>query len=371
MKIDSIDLFHLSIPLRAPIAGFEALETVLVRMTSGSLAGWGETSPGNAPLAGGEWAAGVFACLKDWMAPEISGKEIESGENLQELLARFRGNRFAKSGLDTAWWDLHARQQEKPLHESIGGSRKSFELGATFDQMESIDEFLADIGQAIEAGFSRIKLKFRPGWDIRMVETVSREFPAAVLSVDCEGGLTVDQMDIICRLDDFCLAMVEQPLPADDLVGHAMVREAINTPVCLDESIATPEQAEMALDLKSTQLISLKQGRTGGITPALAVAELCRQEEVGCWAAATPQTTIGSRAAAALATLGNRELPADYFPAERFLRQDLAEPLSPVLEQTEEGKERLCIQVWNEPGIGVEPDMMLLEGFCINRTTVA
>ena len=178
-------------------------------------------------------------------------------------------------------------------------------------------------------------------------------------------------MDILFRLDDFCLAMVEQPLPADDLVGHAMVSEAINTPLCLDESITTPGQAEMALDLKSAQYINLKQGRAGGITPAVAICHACKQEGVGCWVAAVPQTTIGARAAAALATLENCEQPADYFPAEKFFDEDLAEPLSPVLEKNEEGSERLLIHAWSEAGIGVEPDMQLLEKLCIGRATIA
>jgi O-succinylbenzoate synthase len=369
MNIDSIDLFHLAMPLKAPIAGFDTLQTVLVRMTSGSAVGWGETSPGNAPLAGGEWAAGVFACLRDWMAPAVAGKNITSGENLQESLARFRGNRFAKAGLDTAWWDLHAKQEGKPLHEVIGGNRKTIDVGLTFDEMESVDEFLANISDALKAGFARVKLKFRPGWDIRMVEAVSREFPVATLSVDCEGGLGIEHTEMLCRLDDFGLAMIEQPLPADDLVGHAMVRETISTPLCLDESITTFEQAEMALDLKSAQYINLKQGRVGGITPALAINEVCRGEGVGCWVAAVPQTTIGARAAMALATLENCTYPADHFPADKFFKQDVAEPLLPVLDKNEDGTQALRIHAWSEAGIGVEPDLQLVEKLCIDRAT--
>jgi len=367
MKINSLDLFHLAIPLRSGINGFDTLETVLVRMTSGSLAGWGEANPGNAPLAGGEWAAGAFVCRRDWMAPAVVRTEIDSGNHLQDRLARFRGNRFAKAGLDTAWWDMHAREQGKPLHKVIGGSRNSIEVGLTFDEMESTDEFISAIGNAQQAGYSRVKLKFRPAWDIRMLETVRREFPAATIHVDCEGGLGLEHMEMLCRLDDFFLAMVEQPLPADDLVGHAMVRETINTPICLDESITTPQQAEMALDLKSSQYVNLKQGRVGGLTPAMAINDACRGENVACWVAAMPQTTIGARAGMALATLDNCTYPADHFPAEKFFKEDVAEPLLP-LPDLEDGQMR--ITAWGEEGIGVEPDGKLLEKFCINRATI-
>ncbi len=270
MRIDSIEIFHLALPLRqpmrTPLGPRDKLETVLVAMHGGGAAGWGEASPGNAPWAGPEWAAGVFSLLRDWLAPAVAGETISTGEDLAKRLDSFRGNQFAKAALDTAWWDLHARLKSRPLHQLLGGLNikprpavapsdataghgfvsRAVEVGPTFDQMDSIDDLFAAISRAVEAGFARVKLKFRPGWDVRMVDFVRKEFPLLTLQIDCEGGLNLGQTDMLFRLEDFSLAMIEQPLPADDLVGHAMVQQSLRTPLCLDESIATIAQAEMA-----------------------------------------------------------------------------------------------------------------------------
>jgi len=369
MQIDSIGLFHVALPLKRPCetAGrrLEKLETVLVRVESGQTVGWGEASPGNAPLASPEWAAGVFGCLRDWLVPAVEGTMVDSGEDLAERLAPFRGNRFAKAALDTAWWDLHARLNDQPLHQLIGGERAAIEVGATFDQMESVEEFVEAIRGAFQAGFARVKLKLRPGWDVMMVDWVRKEFPVETLHADAEGAMGLQHMESFCRFDDFALAMLEQPLPADDLVGHAMVQDAIRTPVCLDEGVTDVTQAEMALELKSCQYMNLKPGRVGGLTPAIAIHDLCRQSDVPCFVGTMPQSAIGVRFGLALAAKANCTYPADHFPSDEVLEQDLAGPLLPVRDPSDG---ILRVPLWSEPGIGVEPDPELLENFCIART---
>ena len=266
-------------------------------MAGGGAAGWGEGSPGNAPLAAAEWAGGVFACLRYWLAPAVAGAVIDSGNDLAGRLGCFRGNRFAKAALDTAWWDLSARLQDRPLHELFDGCRTSVEVGPTFDRMESIDQLLAAIGQAVEAGYARIKLKFRPGWDVEMLRAVRWQFPTQTIHIDCEGGLSLQHTEMLCRLDDFCLSIIEQPLPPDDLVGHAMVQDMLRTPLGLDESITTPAQADMALDLHSCKWISLKPGRVGGLTAAVAIHDACHEQCTPCWVGAMPQSAVAARRA--------------------------------------------------------------------------
>ncbi len=371
MLIDSIEIFHVGLPLkkslRTPGGDIDKLQTVLVRMTSGGLAGWGEASPGAGPWASEEWAAGVFNCIGDWLAPRLVGKMADSGDHLHERLARFRGNRFAKAALDTAWWDLHARMEEKPLHQLLGGKRDKIDIGVGFDQMESIDELLAAIGRATETGFSRIELKFRPGWDVEMVSAVRAEFPVEMLHIDVEGGLTLGHMEMLYRLEDFALDMIEQPLPSDDLVGHAMVQEGLKTPICLDESITTVEQADMALELKSCRYINIKPGRVGGLTPAVAIHDAAAAESVPCWVGAMPQSAIGTRIGLALAAKANFTYPADFFPAQELLADDLADPPQAARDEAA-GKQKATL--WSEPGIGVVPDPDRLEKFCIARVAV-
>ena len=168
MHIDAIDVFHVALPLREPQPTpwgrpLKRLESVLVRITSGGVSGWGEASPGSAPLAGPEWASGVYGCVRDWLAPLLVKTGLQSGQELQERLATVQGNRYAKAALDTAWWDLHARLLGQPLHEVLGKTRDAVEIGASFDRMETIDQLFEALGKAFGAGYSRVELKFRPG----------------------------------------------------------------------------------------------------------------------------------------------------------------------------------------------------------------
>jgi O-succinylbenzoate synthase len=310
------------------------------------------------------WAAGAFACLRDWLAPAIVGRTIDTGDALQEQLACFRGNQYAKAALDTAWWDLHARLQQQPLARVLGGQREAVEVGVGFDQMDSIDRFLTLIGRAVDAGFARVELKLRPGWDLQMLRAVRQEFPAQTFHVDCEGGLRLEYIDTLYRLDDFGLAMVEQPLPPDDLVGHAMVQESLRTPVCLDESITTLEQADMAVELRSCRYVNIQPGRVGGLTPALAIHDACQQQGIPCWVGTPPQTSVGARIGWALATKPNFTYPADYGPADGLFRADVAERPSTARPAADRP---LSVALWTEPGIGVDPDAKQLEEHCIAR----
>jgi O-succinylbenzoate synthase len=366
MQIDSVEIFRLALPLAKRLSSGtdDRLETVLVLMQSGDASGWGEASPGNAPRDCEEWAAGAFAILKDWLAPAVAGNRIESGEALEKLLAPFRGNRRAKAALDTAWWDLNAKLLNEPLHELLGGKKSELEVGLTFDRMDSIEEFFSSLGRAFDDGYARLKLMFRPGWDIRMLEAVRREFPSKKFHIDAAGALSIHHSEILYRLDDFALAMVEQPLAEDDFVGHAMLQEAIRTPICLGRSIRTLAHAEMAMELHNCRFVALDVGRVGGLTAALAIHDVCHESCTPCFVDAVPQTTIAARHAFALAAKDNcGEYPAEYFPAEEFMAADVAQPLLPI--RGEDGIRRIRLDA--SPGIGVEPDRQVIEKYCLER----
>lgn len=371
MQIDSLEVFHVALPLRqpqpTPFGPLTTLQTVLVRMQSGECFGWGESSPGNAPLAGSEWAGGVFSCIRDWLAPLVAGKLVDSGAALQELMGQVRGNQFAKAALDTAWWDLEARLKGEPLHRTLGGEREAVEVGVGFDRMEHIDDLIDVVRRAFEAGYPRAELKFRPGWDIQMLNIMRHEFPVETIHIDCDAGLKLDHMEILLRLDDFRLAMVEQPLPADDLVGHAMVQESLRTPICLDEGIATVDQAAIALELHSGRFVNLKPARVGGLTPAMAIHDACQEASVPCWVGAVPQSSIGARLGYALAAKSNCTYPSDLSPSPDLLAEDVVATLEPVRGGDEN---TLRIPLWSEPGIGVEPDLGRLEKLSIARAKV-
>ncbi len=367
MHIDAIELYHVALPRTRPQTTpwgvLASLETVVARIDSGGVSGWGESSPGTAPLAASEWAASVFAAARDWLAPRLVGTLVDSGRELQERLAPFQGNTFAKAAMDTAWWDLHARLQGRPLHDLLGKARDAVELGTSFDRMESIDALLEAIGRAHAAGYGRVELKFRPGWDVHMLNAVRYTFPTERFHIDIEGTMRLEHMEMLCRLDDFSLAMIEQPLAPDDLVGHAMVQEAVRTPIGLDESVTGLHRVEMALDLHSARFLNVTPGRVGGITPALEIHDACHNECVPCWVGTLPQSALGTRIGLALAAKANFSYPVEFVPSEELLQTDLAPPLEPV--KGEDGV--LRAPLWSEPGLGVEPDREALERLALGR----
>ena len=374
MLIDAIELFHVAMPLISPwrtAYGEDArIESVLVRMHSGGLSAWGESSPLAAPCYSPEWAAGVFACVRDWLAPAIVGRAIGSGDDLQAKLAHFKGNQFAKGALDTAWWVLEATRRGMPLYKLLGGKEAAVGVGADFGVMDSIDELLSGMQAAVDAGFPRIKLKFRAGWDVNMLRAARQSFPTETIHIDCNSGYTLQDFEMFCRLDDFMLAMIEQPLAHDDLVDHAELQQAVRTPICLDESINSVRRAEQAIDLGSCRYMNIKPGRVGGLTPAVKIHNLCRSAGIPCWVGGMLESAVGARICLALATLDNFRYAADIFPSNRFYTRDLGNaPLA--LDERENSPDRPpTISNLEVPGIGAEPDEELMAELTVNHARI-
>ena len=330
MKIDRLELYHVAMPLlypwRTAYGEDPAIHAVLCRMVSGSIDAWGETSPLAAPCYSSEWGGGVFHVAKHWLGPAIIGQTIDTPDRLQQHLSVYKGNPFAKAALDTAWWALHSKINNIPLHEALGATRSQVPVGADFGVMDTIDELLNAMAPAVEQGFARVKLKYRPGWDLPMIKEVRRAFPDTVIHIDCNSGYTLAAMDEFKELDKYELAMIEQPLPYDDLLDHAELQKSLRTPVCLDESIRSLQLAKQATRLNSCQWINIKPGRVGGLTPAVAIHNWCQEAGIPCWVGGMLESATGSAFCTALAMLDNFRYPADIFPTSRFYAEDLSAP---------------------------------------------
>ena len=300
MKIDAIDLFRLP-PVDLVEERGAAVESIFVRLESGGQVGFGEVCLPRGPTECEEWSAGAFACLRDWLAPALVGESITSGERLQELLSPYRGNARAKSALDIAWWSLEAARRQTPLHRLLGAERNTVPISWTLGVAESSEKLLAEIKQAFELGMREVVLKFRPGWEVEMVRAVRQEFGGEPIAIDCDGLCTLGQQEMFYRLEDFSLRFIEQPLAADDLVGHAMLQSSLRTPIMLDQSIASVAHAEQAIDLGSCQRVRIDIARVGGITPAVAIRNLCRSANVPCGVGGGPSSEVAASAAAAVA----------------------------------------------------------------------
>ena len=368
MKIDRIELFHVAMPLiypwRTAYGEDTAIHSVLCRMSSGSVDAWGESTPLAAPCYSPEWGGGIFATARDWLAPALIGKQVESGVQLQRELGLFKGNFFAKGILDSAWWALQSKLTGTPLHRLIGATRDIVPVGADFGVMDSVDDLLSEIGKAVADKFPRVKLKFRPGWDVPMLEAVRRQHPTHPIHIDCNSGYRITDLDLFRRVDDFNLAMIEQPLQFDDLVDHAALQAQIRTPVCLDESLTSLRRAEQAAELKSCRYINIKPARVGGITNAIAIHDACQQAGIPCWVGGMLESATGVGICIALSMLDNFTYPADIFPSSRFYHEDMS---APGIELVRDSAGVPCVRAFDQLP---EPVPERLAKLTVNRAVI-
>ncbi len=365
--IDTIELYYVAMPLiypwRTAYGSDDVIESVLIKMWAGDAYGWGETTPLAKPTYSPEYTGGVYHVCREILAPALIGKEIDSGETLQQQFSWVAGNFFAKGGLDAAWWDLQARWQNQPLWKLIGGTNPVIDVGADFGVQDSIDMLLGNITGALDAGFKRIKLKYCPGWDVDMIAAVRSTFPDPVFHIDCNSGYTLDDLSMFKKLDQYNLAMVEQPLMRDDLVDHAELQQQIETPICLDESITSPEKAWRAIKIKAGRWINIKPARVGGVTQALEINRICEAEGIPCWTGGMLESALGASVCKALATLPNMKYPSDVFPSTRFYTEDLS---TPPIELS--GPSQMTLS--DTPGAGAEPIPERLERQTTDRAVI-
>jgi o-succinylbenzoate synthase len=367
MRIDSIEVFLERMPLLSPWrAGHgdeSAIESIFVRMRSGKLEGWGEASPLATPTYSPEWSGGVFLTVSRYLAPLLLGRDIGSGAELQALLAPVKGNFFAKAALDQAWWDLYARSRSEPLWKLLGGRDPRVRVGADFGVKDSLGELLDCVEGAAKAGYLRVKLKYRPGWALEMVEAVRGAFPHQGIHIDCNSGYALSDLAMFEALDSLGLAMMEQPLANDDLVDHAALQRSISTPICLDESVTSASKARKAIGLGSCGWINIKPGRVGGLTVALEIHDLCLKAGLPCWVGGMLESSLGGHQCLALATLPNFSYPNDIFPSATYYRDDLCRPPLELSGPSE-------ITAPDRPGSGAEPDPGRLRDLCVSRESL-
>lgn len=330
MRIDKIELYHVAMPLiypwRTAYGEDAAIHSVLCKMHSGAHFGWSESAPFAAPCYSHEFATGVFEVTKQWLAPAVVGGRFESAIEINETIQHFKGNQFARALIDTAWWTLRSAVTETPLHSLFGAQRDLIPVGADFGVMDSIDDLLRSIEGAADENFQRVKLKFRPGWDLPMIRAVREAFPELPFHIDCNSGYRITDLELFQELDQYNLVMFEQPLNHDDLVDHAALQASVETPVCLDESISSLQMAKQAIALGSCQYVNIKPGRVGGLSTAIAIHDLCASHDIPCWVGGMLESSTGSAVCTALATLPNFTYAADIFPSSRYYTTDLSNP---------------------------------------------
>lgn len=330
MQIETIEAYYIARPLIRPwrtAYGEDAeIHSVLVRMIAEGYEGWGETCPFYAPTYSSETATSAFFLISELFAPMLVGQQIDSAEALLGRLRHFKGNPFAKAGVESAWWTLQAEMAGKPLHHLLGGETRDVEAGADFGVQDSCDDLLENIQNAVDRGFPRVKLKVRPGWDMDILQLVRSTFPQLTLQIDCNAGYSLNDLSFFKSLDKLELAMIEQPLFHRDLLDHAQLQQRIRTPICLDESVKSVRDFELALRLRSCRVLNVKYARVGGLSVATRLHDMAMNAGIPCWVGGMLESAIGSGISIELATLPNFTYANDIFESERFYHQGMTDP---------------------------------------------
>jgi O-succinylbenzoate synthase len=261
-------------------------------------------------------------------------------------LKAIRGHNMAKAAVEMAAWDLHARQRAEPLARTLGGTRERIASGVSIGIQPSLDALVAKVERELAAGYRRIKIKIKPGWDLGAVEAIRRRFGMIPLMVDANAAYTLGDAAHLAALDRFDLMMIEQPLEYDDVMDHVALQQAIQTPICLDESIHTVRIARDAIAAGACRIINIKPGRVGGHQQSIELHDLCAANNIPVWHGGMLESGIGRAHNIHLASLPNFRLPGDIAASKRYYVPDLIEP---AIDIAEDG----TIAVPTGPGIGV------------------
>lgn len=369
MIIEQVILRHLRMPLvhffETSFGRTTTRDIVLVEVVANGVSGYGEVTAGENPFYNEEWTGSAWRILSDYVVPRIIRRELSSADDVCPLTAHIRGHLMARGGLETAVWDLYARLRSEPLWRSIGGgARREISCGVSIGVQESVPDLLRKIETELAAGYQRIKIKIKPGWDVDVVREVRAAFRQIKLMADANSAYTLADADHLRRLDDFHLMMVEQPLAHDDIIDHAVLQARLDTPICLDECIRSARHAEQAIRLGACRIINIKLGRVGGFAEARRVHDVCQAAGVPVWCGGMLEAGVGRAHNVALSTLPNFVLPGDVSASRRYWARDI---ITPEVEVTPQG----TITVRDAPGFGYELDHDMLRSVTIREESLA
>jgi len=358
MKIDRIELREVQMPLVHPFETSFGRTTVrrilLVRVDAEGLSGWGEVTAGEEPFYSYETPETAKHILRDFLIPWTLGKEWLQPRDVRQRFRPIRGHNMAKAALENALWDIAAQQKGLPLARLVGGTLAEIPCGVSIGIQSSIPKLLEKIECEVAAGYQRIKVKVKPGWDVNVLDAIRTRFPRLPLMADANSAYSLADMAHLKEFDRFYLMMIEQPLGWDDLLDHAKLQKELATPICLDESIHSPDDARKALEIGAGRIINIKLGRVGGFTAAREVHDVCRARNVPVWCGGMLESGIGRAHNIALSTLPGFTLPGDVSASKRYWDEDIIDPEVTI-------SARGTIAVPQMAGLGYTPNWQRLE----------
>jgi len=357
MHIERVELQRLHMPFKASFeASFGRMATrdlVLVSVySSDGTVGYGESTSMALPLYNEETTETVWYMLEQFLIPRLLAAKVTSPVEVAELFAPIRRNNMAKAALEGAVWDLYCKQQGISLAAGLGGQKQAIEVGVSIGIEPTVDLLLKKVEGFLSQGYKKIKVKVKPGFDIEPMRAIRKQFgPDVPLMADANSAYTLEQIDILKELDQFGLIMIEQPLEHDDIIDHAKLQKELKTPICLDESIHTLEDARKAVELGSCGIINIKVGRVGGLTESKKIHDFCQSHSIPVWCGGMFETGVGRAHNIAITSLPNFTIPGDTSASDRYWAEDIVDPEVMLVEPG-------MLAVPTAPGIGynLKPD---------------
>lgn len=367
MKIEAITLRELQIPLvhffETSFGRTYTRRVMLVTLHCDGLEGWGECVAGEGPFYSEEYIDGAWDVTTRYLGPSLVGQTLQSGREVPALLARVREHPMAKAALENAAWDAEAQEKQVPLWKLLGGTRQEIACGVSIGIQDSHEQLLEKIATELSAGYQRIKVKVKPGWDVDVLEKIRARWPDILLSCDANSAYTLADQEHLKSFDRFELLMIEQPLWPDDFYFHAKLQKQLQAALCLDEAIRTPRDAEAAIESAACRIINVKVGRVGGFSNALAIHDIAQKFNVPVWCGGMLESGVGRVHNVALSTLPNFQLPGDVSASKRYWKEDIIEP---EVEVSSKG----TIALSDKPGRGYDLRHALIEKLTVRKETI-
>src|SRR5258706_1748915 len=327
MKIESVTLHHISMPLVAPFETSFGRETdrqcLIITLQAEGLTGYGECVASREPGYNYETTGTAWHILKDFIAPLILGKDIKDAQDFQARVERIRGHHLAKAGVEMALWDLLGKRDGKSLKEMFGGMRDKVEVGVSIGIQESASALVRSVDSYLAKGYNRVKIKIKPGREVDETLAVRAAYPTLRLQVDANSAYTLESAQVLKAIDNLNLLLIDQPLFEDDIWDHRLLQAEFKTPICLDESVVSPRYARYALEMGACKIINVKPARVGGLSQGIVIHDLCIAQNVPVWCGGMLETGIGRASNLALASLPGFVLPGDISASDRYYHRDI------------------------------------------------
>jgi len=367
LKVEAITLREIRMPLvhffETSFGRTYSRRILLVTVHCDAGDGWAESVAGEDPYYSSEWTESAWPTIRQYLAPAVLGRSLNSARESVPLMAKVRGHRMAKAAVENALWDAEAKQKKQPLWKLLGGTRQEIQCGVSIGIQDSVEQLLDKVQLELAAGYRRIKLKVKPGWDLKILERVRSRWPNILLSCDANSAYTLDDIDHLRKFDQFNLLMIEQPLWNDDIYYHARLQRELRTSICLDESIRHARDCAAAVETGACRIVNIKVGRVGGFSEARKIHDLCQANKLPVWCGGMLESGIGRAHNVALSTLENFKLPGDVSASRRYWKEDIIEP---EVEVTRQG----TITVSDEPGTGYRIREDLIEKLTTRKETL-